>query len=65
MTDKEAVIDALSRLPESASLEEITDEIRLMAAIRRGRDDIRAGRSKTHKEAEQSFESWASAWNSR
>jgi hypothetical protein len=32
VTDKQAVADALSRLPESASLDEITDELQIMAA---------------------------------
>ncbi|MBI4325221.1 MAG: hypothetical protein HY674_08145 [Chloroflexi bacterium] len=31
MTDKQAVIDALNRLPEAASLEEITEELHIMA----------------------------------
>ncbi len=65
MTDKQAVMDALQRLPEKASLDEITEELRLMAAIRRGRADVAAGRTKSHAEAEQSLESWASAWNSK
>ena len=65
MTDKQAVIDALHRLPENASLDEITEELRIMAAIRRGRADIAAGRIKTHEETEQLLESWASAWNSK
>ena len=30
MTDKQAVIDALTRLPEDASFEEITEELRIM-----------------------------------
>ncbi|HYJ07108.1 MAG TPA: hypothetical protein VEX43_18400 [Chthoniobacterales bacterium] len=64
MTDKQAVIDALQRLPEAASLDEITEELRIMAAIRRGRTDIAAGRSKSHEEAERLFESWANAWPS-
>ncbi len=46
MTDKEAVLDALSRLPENASLEEITEELQIMAAVRRGREAIAAGRTK-------------------
>jgi len=40
MTDKQAVIDALKRLPEDASLEDITEELRIMASIRRGRADM-------------------------
>ena len=62
MTDKQAVIDALSRLPEAASLEEITEELRIMASMRRGRADIAAGRYRNHEEVEQHVESWATAW---
>ena len=65
MTDKQAVIDALERLPENASLEEITEELRIMAAIRRGREDIAAGRIKTQEEMGLLVESWATAWTSR
>ena len=63
MTDKQAAMDALQRLPERASLDEITQESHLMAAIRRGRADVAAGRTKSHAEAEQLLESWARAWN--
>ena len=65
MTDKQAVMDALQRLPEQASLDEIAEELRLMAAIRRGRADVTAGRTKSQAEAEQLLESWASAWISK
>jgi len=65
MTDKEAVIDALSRLPENVSLEEITEELRIMGAVRRGRSDIAAGRTKTQEEVEQLVESWATTWASK
>jgi predicted transcriptional regulator len=62
MTDKQAVLDALERLPEGATLEEITEKLRIMASIRRGRADIAAGRSKSHEEVERLIESWATAW---
>ena len=65
MTDKQAVMDALQRLPETASLDDIAEELRIMAAVRRGRDDVAAGRTKSHAEAAQLVESWASAWNSK
>ena len=65
MTDKQAVIDALGRLPENASLDEITEELRIMAAIRRGRADVAAGRTKTQQQTEELVESWASAWTSK
>jgi predicted transcriptional regulator len=65
MTDKQAVMDALNRLPEAASLEEITAELRIMASIRRGRNDIAASHSKSHEEVERLVDSWATAWTSR
>jgi predicted transcriptional regulator len=65
MTDKQAVVDALQRLPENASLEEITEELHIMAAVRRGRADVGAGRTKTHEEAQKLVESWATAWTSK
>ena len=61
MTDKQAVLDALQRLPDTVSLEEITDELRIMASVRRGLADIAAGRTKTQEEAERLLESWATA----
>jgi predicted transcriptional regulator len=64
MTDKQAVLDALQRLPETASLEEITEELRIMASVRRGRAYVAAGRIKTQEEAERLLESWATAWTS-
>lgn len=65
MTDKEAVLDALQRLPENASLEEISEELRIMAAVRRGRADMAAGRTKTHTEVREALASWATAWTSK
>jgi len=65
MTDKQAVADALQRLPENASLEEITEELRIMAAVRRGRADVAAGRTKSNEEVRDLLESWATAWTSK
>ncbi len=59
------MIDALNRLPEAASLEEITEGLHIMASIRRGRGDIAAGRSESQEEVEQLVDSWATAWTSR
>ena len=65
MTDKQAVVDALQRLPENVSLEEIAEELRIMASVRRGRADVAAGRTKTHEEAQELLECWATAWTSK
>ena len=63
MTDKQAVLDALQRLPETASLDEITEELRIMASVRRGRADIAAGHTKPQEEAERLLESWATGYS--
>lgn len=65
MNDKQAVLDALQRLSQTATLEEITEELRIMASVRRGRADVTAGRIKTQEEAERLLESWATTWTSR
>ena len=65
MTDKQAAMDALQRLPDNASLAEITEELQVMEAIRRGRADIAQGRARSQKEVKGWFDSWASEWTSR
>jgi predicted transcriptional regulator len=65
MTDKEAVLDAVRRMPDDASLVDISEELKIMAAIRRGRADIATGKTKTHAEAVQLVKSWATEWTSK
>jgi predicted transcriptional regulator len=58
MSDKEIVLEALSRLPESATLNEISEEIALLAAIRRGEAAAKEGRDLSHAELKQRSASW-------
>lgn len=53
MTDKQAVLDALQRLPENATLGDIIAELQIMKSVREGREDIAQGRSKSHSEVEK------------
>ena len=50
MSNRELVIAALGDLPEDASFEEMVEHIRIIAAIREGQADLRAGRFITHEE---------------
>ena len=43
MSDKEIMIDLIRQLPEQASLEEIAEDVAILAAIRRGEEDADAG----------------------
>ena len=59
-TAKEAMFDRLQRLPDSATLEEIRDDVDTMIAIQRGLEDCRAGRVYTQEQVEEMSKSFAS-----
>jgi predicted transcriptional regulator len=60
MNDKTVAIETINDLPENSSMEEIAEELQIMAAIRKGKEDVKAGRTKTHAEVEKMFETWIS-----
>lgn len=43
MSDRELVIDLITRLPEDTSLESIAEQIQLLAGIKSARDQARNG----------------------
>jgi predicted transcriptional regulator len=57
-TDKQIALSALQRMPESATLEEISEVLAILAAIRRGEGAADAGRTLTHEEVKQRSRSW-------
>lgn len=58
MSDKQRVLDALQRMPESATLDEISEQIAILAAIRRGEEAADAGRLAPHEEIKQRSAAW-------
>jgi predicted transcriptional regulator len=60
MKDKQVAIETINNLPENASMEEIAQELQVMAAIRKGKEDVRAGHVKSHAQVEKMFEEWIS-----
>ena len=60
MKDKEVAISAINKLSEDVSMEEIAEELQIMAAIKQGKADVKAGRVKSHAQVEQLFETWIS-----
>jgi predicted transcriptional regulator len=58
MSNKELVIEALRKLPEDTSLEEISEEIAILAAIRRGEKAAEMGKVIPHEEVKARFASW-------
>ena len=60
MNDKQVALQTIQKLPEDASIEEITEELQIMAAIRKGKADAKAGRVKAHAQVERLVEAWFS-----
>jgi len=60
MSDKEVIIEAVRKLPETATIEDISEEVAILAAIRRGEEAANAGRVVSHEEVKKRFASWTS-----
>ena len=59
-SEKAVALEALQRMPETATLEDICEELAILAAIRRGEADIAAGRVVSHEEVERRSAAWIS-----
>jgi predicted transcriptional regulator len=60
MSNKELVFETLRKLPEDVTLDEISEEIATLAAIRRGEEAADAGQVVPHDEVKKRFDSWTS-----
>jgi len=58
MSNKEAVIELVKRLPEEVSLIEIAEEVRFIAAIQEGFEEIDLGKGVPLETVEKMMESW-------
>jgi predicted transcriptional regulator len=58
MSNKQAVIELVNRLQESASLREIAHEIEFLAAIQEGETQADRGEVVPHDEVKREFATW-------
>ena len=59
MSDKQMVIDVVRELPEETTLEEILEQVRILAALQRSAEDADAGRVIPHEEVNKRAASWS------
>ena len=59
MTNRELVIETVRSLPETLTLDEISEEVALLAAIRKGEEAAEAGRVIPHEEVRRMVASWS------
>jgi predicted transcriptional regulator len=58
VSDKQLALELVQRMPESATLEEIGEELATLVAIRRGQADAAAGRLVSHEEVKRRSATW-------
>jgi predicted transcriptional regulator len=58
VTDKQRVLETVSGLPEQASIQQIAEEVEILAAIRRGEEAADAGKITPHEEVKKLLSSW-------
>jgi predicted transcriptional regulator len=58
MSGKQTVLELLRSMPEEVALEEISQEVAILAAIQRGEEDVAAGRVFAHEDVKRMFASF-------
>ena len=59
-SEKQIALEALQHMPESATLQEISRELAILAAIRRGEVAAEEGRVLTHEKVKRRSAAWTS-----
>ena len=58
MSTKELALQTIQKLPDTASWEEIEERIHFLAAIERGREEIRSGKIIPHEKVKENLKAW-------
>jgi hypothetical protein len=65
MTAKKFVIEAVKKLPEKSSYQDIREKLDLLLAIHEAEESISRGEGVSHEEVENKFDSWSQVWRSK
>ncbi|MBI5388090.1 MAG: hypothetical protein HZA90_25780 [Verrucomicrobia bacterium] len=60
MSDKQAALEAIQRLPERASFDDIAKEIEFLAGLRTAEDQVQRGQVLPLEQLERNLEQWLS-----
>jgi predicted transcriptional regulator len=58
MNDRQLILDAVHKMPETASLAEILDELRLLQSVAQGLADTERGKVTPHDEVAKKLGAW-------
>lgn len=57
-TAKQMILEAVHRLPDEATFDEIAEEVAFLAAVREGQEDLKNGRIVSNAEMKQRIQTW-------
>ena len=60
MSQKELVLNVLTRLPDDCTFEDMAEKLRFLAAIQAGIDQLDRGEGIPHEEVKKNLASWLS-----
>jgi predicted transcriptional regulator len=60
MSRKELVLNALSRLPDDCTFEDMAEKLKFLAGIQEGIDQLDRGETVSHEEVKKNLASWLS-----
>jgi len=58
MSTKELALETIRKLPDTVSWEEIEERIQFLAAVERGRQELRKGKVIPHQEVKENLKEW-------
>jgi len=65
MSTKELVLEAIQRLPDSASLQQIRERVEFLAALEHAEESLDQGKGVTQEEVEARFEATVKTWRTK
>lgn len=65
MSDKELALNAIRRLPASATMYQIQNRVAFLAALKEGEEALARGERVPHTEVKRQLKSWVKSWHSK
>jgi predicted transcriptional regulator len=60
MSDKQIALEMIQRMPESATLDDIANRLRFLAAVQKGLNQVKGGKLISNDQVKRELTSWLS-----
>lgn len=60
MSEKQVALETIQRMPDTATLDEITQRLEFLAAVQKGLDQVEKGEVVSHEQVKKELASWLS-----